>query len=131
HDSLPGGGTTDYAVEIFHKAIQNKPFTCYLKEDLVLPMIYMEDAVRATIQLMEAPKENIRIRTSYNLQSFSFTPKELTDSIRQFYPGFKVTHTPDFRQNIAEGWPFSLDDTPAREDWSWAPKFQLDDMTAE
>lgn len=131
HESLPGGGTTDYAVDIFHKAIQGQSFDCYLKEDATLPMIYMDDAIRATLELMEVPKSHITIRTSYNLQAVSFTPKDITDAIRKFYPDFKVTYSPDFRQEIAASWPYSLDDTAAREDWGWFPKFQLKDITMD
>lgn len=131
HESLPGGGTTDYAVDIYHKALKGKSFVCYLNQNETLPMIYMDDAVRATIELMEAPKCHISIRTSYNIQATSFTPKEIVESIRKYYPDFKVTYQPDSRQQIAESWPCSLDDRDAREDWSWSPKFTLKDITID
>jgi len=131
HDSLPGGGTTDYAVDIYYKAVNNEPFVCYLKNDAVLPIIYMEDAVRATVELMEAPKCEISIRTSYNLQAVSFTPSEIANSIKNYFPNFKISFRPDFRQKIAESWPNSLDDINARTDWEWYPEFKLDDITAD
>lgn len=131
YQSLPGGGTTDYAVDIYHKAINNEDFTCYLKEDACLPMIYIDDAIRATLEVMEAPKSQIKVRTSYNLAGVSFTPKEITDSILKWYPDFKVEYTPDFRQNIADSWPASINDDPAREDWNWKPKYDLEAMTKE
>ncbi|MBU3025087.1 NAD-dependent epimerase/dehydratase family protein [Zobellia galactanivorans] len=131
HESLPGGGTTDYAVDIFHKAVQGQKFDCYLHEDATLPMIYMDDAIRATIELMEAPKNCISIRTSYNLQAASFRPKDVAKAIRKFYPDFQIDYKPDFRQDIAASWPYSLDDSKAREDWKWRPQFQLKDIVAE
>ncbi|WP_422091288.1 NAD-dependent epimerase/dehydratase family protein [Tenacibaculum ovolyticum] len=131
YQSLPGGGTTDYAVDIYHKAINNEDFTCYLKEDACLPMIYIDDAIRATLEVMEAPKSQIKVRTSYNLAGVSFTPKEITDSILKWYPDFKVEYTPDFRQDIADSWPASINDAPAREDWNWKPKYDLEAMTKE
>ncbi|WP_237275620.1 NAD-dependent epimerase/dehydratase family protein [Tenacibaculum ovolyticum] len=131
YQSLPGGGTTDYAVDIYHKAINNEDFTCYLKEDACLPMIYIDDAIRATLEVMEAPKSQIKVRTSYNLAGVSFTPKEITDSILKWYPDFKVEYTPDFRQDIADSWPASINDDPAREDWNWKPKYDLEAMTKE
>ncbi|WMI65722.1 NAD-dependent epimerase/dehydratase family protein [Aestuariibaculum sp. YM273] len=131
YQSLPGGGTTDYAVEIYHKAIKEENFECYLRADAMLPMIYMEDTIRATLELMDAPKESISVRTSYNLQGMSFTPEEITVSIQKYYPNFKVTYNPDFRQNIAENWPSSLDDHQARQDWGWQPKYDLDAMTQD
>lgn len=129
HQSLPGGGTTDYAVEIYHNAVKNEDFTCFLKDDTVLPMIFMDDAIRATIELMEAPKEKIKLRTSYNIASMSFSPKEITAAIKKTYPDFKVDYKPDFRQSIAESWPKSIDDSTARSDWNWQPKFDLKSMT--
>ncbi|WBX78415.1 NAD-dependent epimerase/dehydratase family protein [Tenacibaculum ovolyticum] len=131
YQSLPGGGTTDYAVDIYHKAINNEDFTCYLKEDACLPMIYIDDAIRATLEVMEAPKSQIKVRTSYNLAGVSFTPKEITASILKWYPDFKVEYNPDFRQDIADSWPASINDTPAREDWNWKPKYDLEAMTKE
>ena len=131
HQSLPGGGTTDYAVEIYHSAVKDEDFTCFLKDDTVLPMIFMDDAIRATIELMNAPKEKIKIRTSYNIASMSFSPKEITSAIKEECPNFKVDYKPDFRQEIADGWPKLIDDTAAREDWNWNPKYDLKSMTIE
>ncbi|MFC2127175.1 NAD-dependent epimerase/dehydratase family protein [Bacteroidota bacterium] len=131
YQSLPGGGTTDYAVDIFHKAIRSEHFNCFLEEDTMLPMIYMEDAIRATIELMDAPAEDITIRTSYNLSSMSFTPKELAESIKKIYPDFQITYEPDFRQAIANSWPASINDDEVRNDWNWKPKFNLDLMTKD
>lgn len=131
HQSLPGGGTTDYAVEIYHKAVKEESFECYLKPETMLPMLYMDDAVRATLELMDAPKEAISIRTSYNLQGISFSPDEIVASIKKYYPNFKVDYSPDFRQNIAENWPASIDDGFARKDWGWQPKFDLEAMSLD
>ncbi|SDM18137.1 NAD-dependent epimerase/dehydratase family protein [Siphonobacter aquaeclarae] len=131
YQSLPGGGTTDYAVDIFHKAVHGQPFTCFLKEDTRLPMIYMDDAIRATLELMEADAARITVRTSYNLAGLSFTPAELTAAIQVYYPSFQTTYQPDFRQQIAESWPQSIDDTRAAADWDWKPAFDLARMTGE
>ncbi|NAY91420.1 NAD-dependent epimerase/dehydratase family protein [Muricauda sp. JGD-17] len=131
HGCLPAGGTTDYAVDIFHHAVQGKPYTCYLSNDTKLPMLYMPDAVKAALDLMNAPTKNIKIRTGYNLQGTSFTPIEVYESIRRFYPRFKISFEPDFRQQIAEGWPRAVDDTEARKDWGWDPKYDLDYMTED
>ncbi|WP_420321353.1 NAD-dependent epimerase/dehydratase family protein [Flagellimonas sp.] len=131
HESLPGGGTTDYAVEIYHKAINNEAYTCYLSKNTALPMIYMADAIRATLELMDAPKEKIKTRTSYNINGLSFTPEEITRSIKKWYPNFTVEYQPDFRQKIAENWPSSIDDTQAQRDWNWSPHYQLDDVSNE
>jgi threonine 3-dehydrogenase len=131
YQSLPGGGTTDYAVEIFHNAVKGEPYTCFLQDDARLPMMYMPDAIRATLELMEAPAEKVRIRTSYNLAGMSFTPAELTAEIRRHTPDFQVAYQPDFRQAIAASWPESLDDTPARDDWGWMPAFGLEEMTRD
>lgn len=129
YQSLPGGGTTDYAVDIFHKAVLGESFDCFLKKDTTLPMIYMEDVIRATLELMDAPKESIKTRTSYNLTGLSFSPSEITQEILKLYPDFKITYTPDFRQNIADKWPKSIDDSAARAEWGWQPKFDLPAMT--
>ncbi len=129
--SDPGGGTTDYAVEIFHYALQGKPFTCFLKPDTRLPMIYMDDAVRATLELMDAPAEKILLRTSYNIAGTSFDPAELTDAIREEIPEFQVSYEPDFRQAIADSWPESIDDSVAARDWGWEPAFNLKRMTKD
>jgi len=129
YQSLPGGGTTDYAIDIFHKAVNNKTFECFLEPTAILPMIYMDDTIRATIELMDAPKENITVRTSYNLSGMSFSPEELVKSIQKIYPDFEIVYKPDFRQKIAESWPFSIDDSVARADWNWKPQFDIDGMT--
>lgn len=131
YQSLPGGGTTDYAVDIFHKAVNGQPFTCFLKEDTRLPMIYMDDAIRATLELMEADATRLTVRTSYNLAGLSFTPAELTAAIQTYYPAFRTTYAPDFRQQIAESWPQSIDDAQAAADWGWKPAFDLARMTGE
>ncbi len=125
YTSLPGGGTTDYAVDIFHKAKQKITFECFLKEDTRLPMMYMDDAIRATVDLMEAPTENIKIRSAYNLSGCDFTPKELFDEIVKREPDFKIIYQPDFRQNIADSWPNSIDDSDAQKDWGWKVKYDL------
>ena len=131
YQSLPGGGTTDYAVDIYHKAVLGQPFECFLREDTRLPMLYMDDAIRGTLELMEAPAEKIAIRTSYNLSGMSFTPAEISLEIRKHLPGFQVTYKPDFRQAIADSWTQSIDDTPARRDWGWNPRFDLASMTRD
>jgi nucleoside-diphosphate-sugar epimerase len=129
--SDPGGGTTDYAVEIYHEALEKGSYTSFLKEDTYLPMMYMDDAIRATIELMEAPAEKIRTRMSYNLSSMSFSPKEIAASIQKHIPDFKMSYAPDFRQAIADGWPQSIDDSAAREHWGWQHRFDLEKMTVE
>jgi nucleoside-diphosphate-sugar epimerase len=129
--SDPGGGTTDYAVEIYHEALEKGQYTCFLKENTYLPMMYMDDAIRATIELMEAPAEKMKTRMSYNLSAMSFSPKEVAASIQKHIPDFKIDYAPDFRQAIAEGWPQSIDDSAAREHWGWQPRFDLDKMTSE
>lgn len=131
YQSLPGGGTTDYAVDIFHKAIAGEKFSCFLEENTTLPMIYMDDAIRATIELMQAPKESIKTRTSYNLAGMSFSPKEITEAIQAVCPNFEITYAPDFRQQIAASWPQSIDDSRARADWGWKPAYDLKAMTAD
>ena len=127
----PGGGTTDYAVEIFHKALAENTYTCFLEEDTSLPMMYMDDAIRATMNLMEAEAKNLHIRSSYNLGAMSFTPKELASCIQGHLPQFKIAYEPDFRQDIANSWPASVDDSKAREDWDWEPTFNLEKTTKE
>ncbi|WP_372752887.1 NAD-dependent epimerase/dehydratase family protein [Mariniflexile sp.] len=129
--TLPGGGTTDYAVEIFHKALNEGAYDCFLKEDTKLPMMFMDDAIKATIDIMSAPKEAIKIRSSYNLAAISFTPKEIADSIKSQIPEFKISYTPDFRQEIANSWPSSINDSYARQDWKWKHQFNLTDITKE
>lgn len=128
HTSLPGGGTTDYAVDIFYHAKKTGTYTSFLKEDTALPMMYMEDAIRATIELMEAPAEQVKIRSSYNLAGISFTPNQLAKAIQTEIPEFKITYTPDFRQAIADSWPNSIDDSRAKTDWGWNEKFGLSEM---
>lgn len=125
YKSLPGGGTTDYAVDIFYQAKAKKAYTCFLSEDTELPMMFMEDAIRATLELMDAPKESILIRSSYNLAGVSFTPKQLAEVIQQHIPEFKITYVPDFRQAIADSWPASIDDTESRKDWNWKKRYDL------
>ncbi len=127
----PGGGTTDYAVEIYHEAIQHGEYNCFLKEDTRLPMIYMPDAIRGTVELMDAPTENIRERTSYNLAGMSFSPSEVAASIKSHMPDFKISYEPDFRQEIAASWTESIDDSAARRDWGWQPKYDLSSMTED
>jgi nucleoside-diphosphate-sugar epimerase len=127
--SVPGGGTTDYAVDIFHKAITHNEYTCFLKEDTILPMMYMPDAVRATIKLMEAQAEQVVIRNSYNVASLNFSPAELAGAIEQHSPGFTIKYQPDYRQAIADSWPRSVDDSEARNHWNWFPKYDLSRMT--
>ncbi|TSJ36592.1 NAD-dependent epimerase/dehydratase family protein [Mucilaginibacter corticis] len=131
HTAPPGGGTTDYAVDIYHKAIRDGHFNCFLEEDCCLPMMYMPDAIRATLELMEAPKEKISIRTSYNIAGMSFAPCDIAAAIRDHIPGFTMQCAPDFRQAIAESWPASVDDTQAGADWGWEPAFNLENMTAD
>jgi nucleoside-diphosphate-sugar epimerase len=128
YKSLPGGGTTDYAVDIFYKAIQGDAFECFLKEDAYLPMMYMTDAVNATINIMEAPADKVKVRSSYNLASMSFSPKEIYNKIKKKYPDFQMTYNPDFRQEIAESWPQSIDDSQARKDWGWQHQYGLDEL---
>lgn len=125
----PGGGTTDYAVEIYHEALKENKYTCFLKEDTELPMMFMDDAIRATIDLMEADKEKIKIRSSYNLAGLSFTPKEIAQNIQRYLPEFEIDYDPDFRQAIADSWPDSIDDSSARKDWGWESQISLDRMT--
>lgn len=131
YKSEPGGGTTDYAVEIFHDALKENKYECFLKEDTYLPMMYMPDAIRATIELMEAPEEKIKVRTSYNIAGMSFSPKEIGEEIKKHLPDFTIEYKPDYRQQIAESWPQSIDDSVARNDWGWRPEFDLKEMTKD
>lgn len=126
YTSLPGGGTTDYAVDIFYQAKISNSYTSFLSENTALPMMYMEDAIRATIELMEAPSENVKIRSSYNLGGISFTPAQLAGEIRKQLPEFKIDYAPDFRQKIADTWPGSIDDSEAKNDWNWQEKYDLE-----
>ncbi|MBU2938223.1 NAD-dependent epimerase/dehydratase family protein [Lacinutrix sp. C3R15] len=129
--TLPGGGTTDYAVEIYHEALKNKAYECFLSEETELPMMYMDDAIKATVDIMQADAESVKIRSAYNLAAISFTPKEIAASIQKHIPDFKITYKPDFRQDIADSWPKSIDDSCARQDWKWKPNFSLQDITKE
>jgi nucleoside-diphosphate-sugar epimerase len=131
HRSPPGGGTTDYAVALFHAARRNEPYVCYLEPDTVLPMIYMPDAIRAVIELMETPADRIRIRSAYNVAGLSFSPQQLVQAIRRCLPQFKVSYQPDNRQAIANSWPHTLDDTHAQADWGWRASFSLEQMVAD
>lgn len=124
-----GGGTTDYAIDIYFEAKKNGHYTCFLAGNTRLPMMYMPDAIRGTIELVEAPAEKIRVRSSYNIAAISFTPEEQTAAIQKIIPGFQIDYAPDFRQKIAESWPESIDDSVAKNDWSWKPEFDLDAMT--
>ena len=128
--AAPGGGTTDYAVDIFHQAIQYGKYESFISENTGLPMMYMPDAIRATIELMEAPAEQVKIRSSYNLAGISFTPKQLASEIKKHIPDFEMTYNPDFRQAIADSWPSSIDDSYAQKDWGWELKYNLEKMTS-
>ena len=131
YKSAPGGGTTDYAIEIFYEAIAEKKYQCFLNEDTYLPMMYMTDAINATINLMEAPAEKISIRTSYNVAGVSFSPKQIAHEIKQHIPDFTISYKPDSRQNIANSWPQSIDDSVATRDWGWKPEFNLKRLTKD
>ncbi len=126
--SAPGGGTTDYAVHIFHEAIKNGTYECFLSENTTLPMMYMPDAIIATTGIMEADSSNVKIRSSYNIAAISFSPKQIAQEITRHYPEFSITYKPDFRQEIADSWPHSIDDLHARKDWGWKPNFDLNKM---
>lgn len=127
--SEPGGGTTDYAVDIYYEALKSKKYTSFLSEDTYLPMMYMDDAIRGTIELMEAPEEQIKSRMAYNFSAMSFSPKELTAEIQKHIPGFTIDYAPDYRQDIANGWPQSIDDSVARADWGWKHEFDVEKMS--
>ena len=131
YKSLPGGGTTDYAVDIYHKALAGKHFECFLAENTCLPMMYMSDAVKATIQLMQSSATSIRVRSAYNVSAMSFSATELVASIQKHLPKFTASYVPDFRQVIADSWPDSIDDSAARTDWDWQPEYSLETMTAD
>ena len=131
YKSAPGGGTTDYAIEIFHEALEEKKYECFLNEDTYLPMMYMPDAIKATIELMEAPASKISVRTSYNISGMSFSPKEIAAEIKKHIPEFEISYKPDSRQNIANSWPQSIDDSVARADWGWHHEYDLSRMTED
>lgn len=131
YKSAPGGGTTDYAIEIFQEALEEKKYNCFLEKDTYLPMMYMPDAIRATIELMEAPREKITIRTSYNIAAISFSPEEIALEIKKHIPDFKISYQPDYRQAIANSWPQSIDDSVARQDWGWKPEYNLSAITED
>jgi nucleoside-diphosphate-sugar epimerase len=126
--AAPGGGTTDYAVHIFHEAIKNNSYECFLKEDTALPMMYMDDAIKATVDLMHVDAAKVKVRGSYNLGGISFTPKDIANEIRNYYPDFSISYKPDFRQEIADSWPASIDDSKAHEDWGWTNEYDLKKM---
>jgi len=130
-ESMPGGGTTDYAVDIFHGAIKNREYTCFLSKERTLPMMYMDDAIKATIGIMEVPSEKIKIRTSYNLSSLHFNPQDLEQEIKKYFPEFKINYVPDERDELAKGWPQSINDNYARNDWGWEPNFNLSQMVSD
>lgn len=131
YKSLPGGGTTDYAVDIYHKALAGEHFTCFLDKGTYLPMMYMPDAIKATIDLMQAPAEQVKVRSSYNVAAISFDPVEIADAIKNRIPEFSIDYAPDFRQAIADSWPNSIDDSAARSDWGWQPEYDLAKMTED
>lgn len=131
YKSAPGGGTTDYAIEIYLEALAEKKYKCFLREDSYLPMMYMPDAIRATMELMHAPASQISVRTSYNISGMSFSPKEIAASIQKSIPDFQLTCEPDYRQAIADSWPQSIDDSVANQDWGWKPEYDLDKMTKD
>ena len=129
--SKPGGGTTDYAVDIFHEAIKNKTYNCFLKKDTTLPMMYMPDAIDATLKLMQANSDKIKVRSSYNIAGTSFCPNELADEIKKHIPKFSITYNPDFRQAIADSWPDSIDDSYAQSEWNWKAEYDIKKMTSD
>jgi len=129
--TLPGGGTTDYAIDIFHKAISDGHYNCFLTEDTALPMMFMDDAVKATLNIMSADAKDVKIRSSYNLSAISFTPKQLASEIIKQMPEFTISHNADFRQKIADSWPSSIDDAEARKDWGWNHTYDLEALTNE
>jgi len=129
--SAPGGGTTDYAVHIYHEALKNKTYECFLSKETTLPMMYMPDALKATLALMEAPASTVKIRSSYNISGMSFNPADITAEIKKHIPAFTISYKPDFRQAIADSWPQSINDTEAREHWGWKPDYDLAKMTED
>ena len=131
YKSLPGGGTTDYAVDIFHQALEKGTYECFLSEKTSLPMMYMSDAIKATIDIMQVPAEQIKVRSSYNISAMSFNPEEIANEIKKHIPDFSITYEPDFRQAIADNWPASIDDSVAREDWNWSNAYDLTSMVED
>lgn len=131
YKSAPGGGTTDYAIEIFHDALEDRHYNCFLNKDTYLPMMYMPDAIRATIELMEAPAEKISVRTSYNVSGMSFSPEQIAEEVKKHVLGFTIDYQPDYRQPIADSWPQSIDDSVARRDWGWKPEFDIAKMSKD
>jgi nucleoside-diphosphate-sugar epimerase len=129
YKTLPGGGTTDYAIDIYHKALKHKKYICFLNSETTLPMMFMDDAIEATFKIMETEKANIKIRSSYNLAAMSFNPKEISASIQKHIPDFSIEYKPDFRQSIADSWPQSIDDSEAQQDWGWKHSISLEEMT--
>jgi len=129
--TAPGGGTTDYAVHIYHEAIKNNSYECFLSENTTLPMMFMDDAIKATLDLMHSNPDNIKVRSSYNLAGMSFSPKEIASEIKNYFPEFQITYNPDSRQAIADSWPQSIDDSVARKEWGWKPSFDLKKMSEE
>ncbi len=131
HETLPGGGTTDYAVAIYYEAVKNKKYTCFVREDTRLPMMYMPDCLKATISLLEADFNKLKHHCDFNVSAMSFSVKELADSIKKYIPEFEISYQPDYRQEIADSWPNSIDDSCAREEWDWEPDYDLDAMTRD
>jgi nucleoside-diphosphate-sugar epimerase len=131
YKSPPGGGTTDYAVDIFYQALQKGKYECFLSEDTALPMMYMPDAIRATVELMQADAQQIKVRSSYNVGAMSFSPKEIAAAIQKHRPDFAISYNPDFRQKIADSWPNSIDDSKAEKDWNWKAKYTLPEMVKD
>jgi len=129
YKTLPGGGTTDYAIDIYHKAIKHKTYICFLNAETTLPMMFMDDAIKATVGIMEAKDSDIKIRSAYNLAAMSFNPEEIAESIKKHVPNFEIEYDPDFRQEIADSWPQSIDDSDARKDWGWEHSISLEEMT--
>jgi len=126
-----GAGTTDYALEIFYEALRKKRYTCFLREDTILPMMYIPDCIKATLEIMSTDQINVRHRTSYNLAAMSFSPKDLAAEIKEYFPEFICDYAPDFRQKIADSWPISIDDSEARKDWGWHPAYDMPGMTKD
>ncbi len=131
HETLPGGGTTDYAVAIYYEAVKNKKYTCFVREDTRLPMMYMPDCLKATISLLKADFNKLKHHCDFNVSAMSFSVKELADSIKKYIPEFEISYQPDYRQKIADSWPNSIDDSCAREEWGWKPDYDLDAMTRD